>query len=97
MAKEEIRHIDINNTTPDLLRLAEEVRHSQKPVVLVRQGEDLAIVSPVPRTASRRVSTREEVLALRGAAGTLPHPLPWDEVRRIAQEDRAEEILSSGK
>ena len=31
------------------------------------------------------------VAALRGAAGSLPHPLSWEDIERIVEEERAEE------
>jgi hypothetical protein len=48
--------IDVTNA-PDLLRLAEEVRHSGKPRLLRRGGEDLAVLLPVD-PASKRPTRR---------------------------------------
>lgn len=45
--------VDVTNT-PDLLRLAEEVRRSGLPRLLRRAGEDLAVLSPVDTPAHRR-------------------------------------------
>ncbi|MBI2941371.1 MAG: hypothetical protein HYY04_13130 [Chloroflexi bacterium] len=43
---------------PELLRLAEEVRATNQPRVLRREGEDLAIVMPVASSGSRRTRRR---------------------------------------
>ena len=52
MAKE-LTPVDVTNT-PDLLRLAEEVRRSGQPRLLRRDDEDLAVLSPAPTSAKRR-------------------------------------------
>ena len=52
MAKE-LTPVDVTNT-PDLLRLAEEVRRSGQPRLLRRDSEDLAVLSPAPTPAKRR-------------------------------------------
>jgi hypothetical protein len=49
----ELKAIDISNT-PDLLKLAEEVRASQKPYLLRRDGEDIALLVPAPAASKRR-------------------------------------------
>ena len=33
------------------------------------------------------------IQSLRGIAGSLPHPLSWQEVEEIAQEERAELLV----
>ncbi len=45
MAKEHAHHIDISDV-PAILKLAEEVRSSNRPTVLHRGSEELAIVIP---------------------------------------------------
>ncbi len=54
--------IDISNT-PDLLRLAEEVAESGKPWVLRRADEDVAVLMPVKKPASRRRTGRKKTKA----------------------------------
>jgi hypothetical protein len=49
----ELTPVDITNT-PDLLRIAEEVRRSGRPRLLRRADEDIAVLSPVPPGATRR-------------------------------------------
>lgn len=60
----ELRPIDISGM-PELLKLAAELQATQQPVVLRRDSEDVAIVSPTPR------KTR----AKRGRAFTKDDPL----------------------
>jgi hypothetical protein len=71
MAKE-MTPIDVTNT-PELLRLAEEVRRSGRARVLRRDREDLAVVIPIS-TAKRRARktktyTREDDEAFLASAG----------------------------
>ena len=54
MAKE-LKPIDITNS-PELLRLAEEIRRTQEPRVLVNEAQELVEVRPVP--ARRKRSTK---------------------------------------
>lgn len=49
----ELTPVDVTDT-PDLLRLAEEVRRSGKPRLLRRDGEALAVLSPAPAPRKRR-------------------------------------------
>ena len=69
MAKE-LTPIDVTDT-PDLLRLAEEVRRSGRPRVLRRADEDLAVLSPVTHPAKRtkRVKTAADREAFLSSAG----------------------------
>ena len=71
MAKE-LASIDISNI-PELLRLVEEVRKSEKPRVLRRDSEDLAILMPTKLPSKRkpkRGRTKEDYEAFRAAAGS---------------------------
>ena len=54
MAKE-VDRVDISNV-PEILHLAEEVRGSNQPRLLTRDGEELAVIMPVrqPRRRDRR-------------------------------------------
>jgi hypothetical protein len=56
MAKE-IKGINISNT-PDLLRLAEEVRKDNRAVVLISDGEEVARLSPLSKL--RRAHTESD-------------------------------------
>jgi hypothetical protein len=51
----EARALDISNT-PDLLRLAEEVRETNEPRLLTRNGEELAVIMPIKKPRRRRKS-----------------------------------------
>ncbi len=55
MAKEQRTHTDISNA-PELLRLAEEVLHTQRAQVLVKAGEELVTVSPARPAKKSRAS-----------------------------------------
>ena len=90
MAKE-LKPVDISNT-PELLRLAQEVQATRTPRVLVREREELAVLMPVQRVANPRAAKQAQrayadLASLRGAAGTLDHPLLWKEMLQIARED----------
>jgi hypothetical protein len=65
------KFIDVTDV-PDMLRLAEEVQRAGEPRVLRRDGEDLAVVVPLPRPKTRRrgrEKTDADYAAFRSAAG----------------------------
>ncbi len=68
---EQPKSIDISDV-PDILRLAEEVRRAGEPRVLRRDGEDLAMVVPMPRPRRTRLKkpTAADYAAFRSAAGS---------------------------
>jgi len=68
---EHIKSIDISET-PELLQLAEEVHRTHEPRVLRREGEDLAMVVPLPHSLPprRRKPTAADYEAFRRAAGS---------------------------
>ncbi len=68
---EQPKSIDISDV-PDILRLAEEVRRAGEPRVLRRDGEDLAMVVPMPRPRKTRLKkpTAADYAAFRSAAGS---------------------------
>ncbi len=67
---EQPKSIDISDVL-DILRLAEEVRRVGEPRVLRRDGEDLAMVVPLPRAKTSRFKkpTEADLEAFRSAAG----------------------------
>jgi hypothetical protein len=68
---EQPKSIDITDI-PEVLRLAEEVRRAGEPRLLQRDGEDLAMVVPLPQPKPRRrsrVKTEADYAAFRSAAG----------------------------
>jgi hypothetical protein len=69
MAREMIP-VDITHS-PEVLRLAEEVRSSKTPRILRRSGEAIAVVMPLSpaRKRTRKVKTKEDLEAFRAAAG----------------------------
>jgi hypothetical protein len=64
------KSIDVSDV-PEILRLAEEVRRAGEPRVLQKDGEDLAMVVPLPRARKSRFKrpTAEDLEAFRSAAG----------------------------
>jgi hypothetical protein len=68
----EFKAVDISDA-PELVRLAEEVRTSCEPRVLQRNGEDLAIITPLAHAPWRRrtrVKTAANLEAFRSSAGS---------------------------
>src|SRR5947199_7305191 len=68
---EHSKAIDISNI-PEILRLAEEVRRAGEPRVLQRNGEDLAVILPLPRPqrVQFKKPTAADLAAFRAAAGS---------------------------
>ena len=68
---EHIDPIDIGDT-PELVRLAEDVHRSHRPRILRRDGEDLAMVVPLPPAGTLRFKkpTAADLEAFRSAAGS---------------------------
>ncbi len=67
----ELIPIDVTDT-PELLRLAEEVRRTGRPRVLRRADEDLAVLSPVAipaKRGSKRVKADADRAAFLSSAG----------------------------
>jgi hypothetical protein len=100
MAKE-LTPVDITNT-PDLLRLAEEVRRSGKPRLLRRDDEDLAVLSPAPakrRTQKPRTYTKADDEAFLSSAGGWQGNVDVaqflknnEESRRLSISDRSPQL-----
>lgn len=83
--------IDIS-ADPTLLAPAEEVRRTQRPRLLRRADEDIAMIAPVKKTIPRRVRKAGSekyptVASLAGAAGTLPVSTSWEEVRESSRDE----------
>lgn len=72
MTLHDAEDVDVTNV-PELLRLAEEVRASGRPLVLRRGGEELARIVPARPARHGRLKqkklTEEDVAAFRAAAG----------------------------
>ena len=86
MAKELV-HIDISNS-PELLRIVEEMRTSNEPLVFRRGNEDVAILRLVKRATKRRV--------LRGRPTSADDPL-WNIVGMAAGPDDGATDVSTNK
>jgi len=62
--------IDVT-ASPELRRVAEEVRATQEPIVLRLEGEEIAVLSPLaPARHRRRVPTQADIEAAMSAAGS---------------------------
>ena len=53
-----------------------------------KPGDTLELVIAADVTVHIRLPRYPSIDSLAGAAGSLPQPLTWHEMRRIAQEDR---------
>ena len=68
---EQPESIDITNV-PEILRLAEEVHRAGEPRILRSNGQELALVAPLPQSKKRRrgrVLSESDYAAFRSAAG----------------------------
>lgn len=54
----------------------------------LNEGDTLTFVINDEGLVELRVPKYPSVVSLRGAAGALPQPLSWQEMRQIAHEDR---------
>lgn len=64
--------VDVSNT-PELLKLAEDVRKTNRPRVLRRADEDIAVITPVKKKAVRspfKEKTQADIDAFLAAAGS---------------------------
>jgi hypothetical protein len=68
-----IQIVDISHV-PEMLRVAEEVRDSREARILYSNGEEIALMVPVPqrskRRGKRRTKTKADYDAFRSAAGS---------------------------
>lgn len=86
----ELPSVDIGNV-PDLLRLVEEVRASNRPRILRRDSEALAVLSPIGGRAPvrpRRTRTKADYEAFRSAFGSWKGLLDGDEFLTANAESR---------
>jgi AbrB family looped-hinge helix DNA binding protein len=58
----------------------------------VSQGDKITFVLADEGRVEVKAAKYSSVAELRGAAGKLEKPLTWEEIERIAHEDRVEEI-----
>ena len=85
LAPVDIRHL------PEMARLADEVKESGRPPRLVRDGEDVAILTPAPSRRRRRrtitAADREASASLFGAWKDQIDPETFKRERRELQID----------
>lgn len=84
------------SNAPSLLELVEEVRRTNRPLAIRADGKVVAEIVPAQPVAKRVRHARSgekdaSIAALAGAAGILPRPLFWEELREIAWEDHIAE------
>lgn len=90
MAKE-LASIDISKS-PDVLRIAEEVRATNIPRILRRDNEDIAVVMPIhPR---RRVGHHDPHRAFLSAAGGWKNLVDADALKRDLKASRGSDRAS---
>jgi antitoxin PrlF len=61
----------------------------------VKQGDKLSFVIEGEGSVRLEAPRYRDIASLRGAAGSLPKPLRWEEVLGIAREDHVQEINKS--
>jgi len=82
-----VKHMTFEEFSADLAGVLNRVARDEESVVVEREG--LAVLISLVRTEAEEVPADAGVIdRVRGAAGSLPHPLSWQEMRRIAYEDR---------
>ena len=89
MAKE-FRPVDISDL-PELLRLAEEVRGTNEPRLLQKDGDDIAVLVPVgaaPKRRSKRTRTKAAYEAFLSSAGGWKDLVDTDKLKQDISESR---------
>jgi antitoxin PrlF len=56
----------------------------------LKQGDRVAFILTEEGEVTLRVPHYADIASLRGAAGTLPQPLSWEEIEQVVAEERAE-------
>jgi hypothetical protein len=98
--------IDLNNeNTPDLAELAEEVYRTNRPAVIRRGPEAIAVLSPMRKAAQRHPARGAPVsgiphYTLEQVFGSVPTPphlqgKDIDEMIREAKEERAARLMQT--
>jgi hypothetical protein len=83
-----LKYVEIDDA-PDVLKLAEDVNVSNEPVVLRRNGEDIAVLEPMPRSRKPHRATPEERReAFRSAAGSWKGIVDGDKLIAEIYADR---------
>lgn len=85
----EMTQMSLEDFATDIRRVFERVARGKESVVVTDKQNLAAVITPLgpmPKKGRSRGNAVDLDL-LRGAAGTLPEPLSWNEVREIARED----------
>ena len=91
--------IDISDY-PELVRLVEEVRSSNAPIVLRRGGEDLAVLTPLGNGAEvpgSRTRTQEDYEAFLRSAGSWKGLVDADKLIEAIYESRGRPTRKSSE
>jgi hypothetical protein len=93
MMAEPHKAIEIGDA-PEILRLAEEVQRAGEPRVLRKDGEDLAMVVPLPAASGSVARLRDEDLAAtRAAAGSWQGLIDAEEFKAQIYAERGSDTL----
>ncbi len=82
--------IDISNS-PELIRIAEEVRSTNTPRVLKRNSETVAVLMPVAiavKPTKKRAKTKADYEAFRSAAGSWKDIVDVEQFKKDIYESR---------
>lgn len=82
-------YLDVANA-PELLRLAEEVRASNRPRVLSRDREPIAVVMPIRQVRRSKRHTAEDLAATLASAGAWKGLVDAEELKRQIKEARSD-------
>lgn len=80
-----MREIDSTLTSKGQVTIPAEVRRH----LGIKEGDTITFTLDEEGTVRVKVPRFPTISSLRGAAGSLPEPRPWEEVESIAHEDRA--------
>jgi len=81
--------IDVSGS-PELLRLAEEVRATNTPRVLSRDHEPLAVVVPIRKRVSPKQPSPEDIAATLSSAGAWKGLVDAEALKRQIREARSD-------
>jgi hypothetical protein len=81
--------IDVSGS-PELLRLAEEVRATNTPRVLSRDHEPLAVVVPIRERLAPKQLSPEDIAATLSSAGAWKGLVDAEELKRQIREARSD-------
>lgn len=87
----QVKHIVSSITSKGQVTIPAEVRRHLR----IEQGDKISFVIEDEGIVRIEAPHYHNVASLRGAAGSLEKPISWEEMIRVAREDRAHEIANS--